>query len=79
MADTEIGALRVFLDLHHRMPPQRKFGQMIEMYQAINATWAAQERRAHPQADERELFLRVAARRLGRELVRRAYGWAPDE
>jgi len=43
------------------------------------ATYAAQERRLRPQADDREIFLRVAARRLGWDLVHRVYGWRPDE
>jgi hypothetical protein len=32
----------------------------------------------YPDADEREVFLRVAARRLGRKLTIAAYGWDPD-
>jgi hypothetical protein len=41
------------------------------------ATYTAEERRMHPEAGEREIFLRAAARRLGPDLVRRAYGWPP--
>lgn len=79
MEDTHPEALRVFLDLNHRLPVERKIEQIIEMYETINATYAAQERQEHPEADDREIFLRVAARRLGREIVKRAYGWAPGE
>lgn len=32
-------------------------------------------RAQYPHASEREVFLRVAARRLGRELMIKAYGW----
>jgi hypothetical protein len=49
------------------------------MYETMNAIYAAQERRSHPDADDREIFLRVAARRLGPEMVKKAYGWAPGE
>jgi hypothetical protein len=31
----------------------------------------------YPQASEREVFLRVAARRLDRDSMIRAYGWDP--
>ena len=79
MADTHPDALRVFLDLNHRMSAQQKYDRVIEMYETMNATCAAEERRMHPDAEEREIFLRVAARRLGWDLVRRAYGWAPSE
>ena len=32
----------------------------------------------HPNAGERELFLRTAALRLGRDLTIDVYGWDPD-
>jgi hypothetical protein len=79
MADTQPAALRAFLDLNHNLPAQQKYDQVVAMYESINATYAVEERRLHPDADDREIFLRVAARRLGPELVRKAYGWAPDE
>ena len=79
MSDTHPEALRVFLDLNHRLPVERKVAQIVEMYETMNAIYAAQERRSHPDADEREIFLRVAARRLGPEMVKKAYGWAPGE
>ena len=78
MSDTHPEALRVFLDLNHRLPARQKYAQIVQMYETIKGTYAAQERRSHPEADEREIFLRVAVRRLGPELVRRAYGFAPD-
>lgn len=78
MADATPGALRVYLDLNHRMPAQRKFDSVIAMYETVVATYIAQERQAHPEAGEREIFLRAAARRLGADLVKRAYGWPPD-
>jgi len=77
MEDTQPEALRVFLDLNHRLPAQRKFELLFEMSESINATYAAQERQANPAADDREIFLRVAERRLGSDVVRKAYGWAP--
>ena len=35
-------------------------------------------RQAYPDADDREVFLRRAARVLGRETMVKAYGWDPD-
>lgn len=32
----------------------------------------------HPEASEREIFLRAAALRLPRDLMIRAYGWDPE-
>jgi len=31
----------------------------------------------YPEADEREIFLRVAARRLDRDTMIKVYGWDP--
>lgn len=78
MADTSPRALRVWLDLNHALPASRKLQMVAEMYESAMATYAAQERALHPEAGEREIFLRVAARRLGWDLVERVYGWRPD-
>ena len=78
MEDTHPDALRVFLELNHRLPPQRKFEQISGMHDTIAATYAVQERALHPEAGEREIFLRVATRLLGAELARKAYGWSPE-
>jgi hypothetical protein len=40
-----------------------------------NALALAGLRRRHPAAGERELLLRLAALRLGADVVERAYGW----
>src|SRR5580658_9131051 len=32
----------------------------------------------YPAATDREVFLRVTARRLGPELMKKVYGWQPD-
>jgi hypothetical protein len=42
-----------------------------------NATAEAGIRRAHPDADDREVFLRRAARSLDRATMIRVYGWDP--
>jgi hypothetical protein len=79
MADTHPEALRVLLRLNHNLPAQQKYDQVVEMYETVIATYSAGARRLHSEADDRGIFLRVAARRPGSDLVRRAYGWAPDE
>ena len=79
MSDTQPEALRVYLELNHRMPAQRKFEAVVGMYETMSATHQAQERSLHPQATEREIFLRAAARMLGPSLVKQVYGWMPGE
>lgn len=78
MRDTSPEALRVYLDLQHRMTASEKLDAVAEMYETMNAIYENQERKLHPEADDREIFLRVAARRLGGDLVKRVYGWAPE-
>jgi len=79
MSDTHPDALRVYLEINHRLPAQLKFNAVVGMCEGMALTYASQERKLHPEESEREIFLRVAARRLGRELVKRVYGDLPDE
>jgi hypothetical protein len=78
MSDTHPDALRVYLEIHSRMPPERKLGQVAEMYDAITTLQTSEVRRLYPEATDREVFLRVTARRLGPELMKKVYGWQPD-
>lgn len=79
MADTHPEALRVYLELNHRRSAQQKFDTVIAMGRGIESTYEAQERRLHPHESDGQIFLRVAVRRLGEDLVRRAYGALPNE
>jgi hypothetical protein len=79
MSDTHPDALRVYLRLNHQLPAQRKFDTVVGMCDGMALTLAARERKLHPEESERKIFLRVAARGLGGELVKRVYGESPDE
>jgi len=79
MSDTHPDALRVLLDIQRRIPPEEKLQRVAEMYDAMIAMQTAEVRKLYPQADEREVFLRVTARRLGPELMMKVYGWRPDQ
>ena len=79
MNDTHPDALRVYLERNHRLPAQRKFDTVVSMCEGMAQTLAARERKLHPDESEREIFLRVATRRLGKALVERAYRDSPNE
>jgi len=79
MSDTHPDALRVWLDIQRRLTPEQKFRQVVEMYEAVTAAQTAEVRRLYPAATEREVFLRVTARRLGPDLMKKVYGWDPGE
>jgi hypothetical protein len=79
MSDTHPDALRFWLNIQHRIPPGEKLDRVAEMYDAMIDLQTAEVRRLYPQADDREVFLRVTARRLGPELMMKVYGWRPDQ
>jgi len=75
--DTDPQALEI-LQLHRRMAPSQRVARVFELTAFQESLQRASVRRMHPQANEREVFLRVAARRLDRETMIRVYGWYPD-
>ena len=77
-SDTSPQAMQVFLDLHRKMPVSRKLSMVFETTEMLLALSLADVRKCYPNAGEREVFLRMAARRLDRDLMVRAYGWHPD-
>lgn len=77
-ADTDPRALEVFLSLQRRMPAGQKIATVFELTNMVLKLSEAGVRWAYPHADDREVFLRVAARHLDRETMIRAYGWDPE-
>jgi hypothetical protein len=75
--DTDPKALRVFIDLQRKMTPSEKLAGVFQMNELLWRTTEANERKLHPAASDREIFLRVAAHRLDRETMIRVYGWDP--
>lgn len=78
-SDTDPKALKVFLDLQRSMPPAQKLQSVFRLNRLLRRLAEASERKLHPQADDREIFLRVIARRLDRGTMKRVYGWSPDQ
>jgi hypothetical protein len=78
-SDTDPAALEVFLDLQRRMPPEQKLAMVFGAIRLMSGLVESAIRAEHPEAGDREIFLRVAARRLDRDLMIRAYGWDPEE
>ena len=76
--DTTPKALEVFIELHRRMTPGQRVAQVFEMAGFMEGLQRSSVRSMYPGADEREVFLRVAARRLDRETMIKVYGWDPD-
>ncbi|HTT60718.1 MAG TPA: hypothetical protein VMG35_02715 [Bryobacteraceae bacterium] len=77
-SDTDPRALAVFLECQRRMSASEKLQGMLSLTRMVFETAAAEVRRQHPEIDEREVFLRTAARHLDRETMKRVYGWDPE-
>jgi hypothetical protein len=77
-ADTDPKALEVYIQLHREMTPGQRLARVFELCDFQQSLQIANVREMYPQADEREVFLRVAARRLGRDLMMKAYNWDPE-
>jgi len=75
MADTSEGAFRKLIELQRRMSGVEKLERALEWSATLTRMSEAAVRRKYPDASDREVFLRTAAIRLGRETVRRVYGW----
>ena len=72
-ADTPLDIERRQVEAWRRMTPAEKAALVTALTQtAYDLTWAGMRQR-HPQATERELFLRVAILTLGRDLACAAY------
>jgi hypothetical protein len=55
------------------MSPAEKLAMVVSLTEAALAMARAGVRHRHPNASEREVFLRLAIVRLGRDLAARAY------
>ncbi len=58
------------------MSPAEKAARVVALTRAANTLALAGLRVRHPEASDGELLLRLAAIRLGPDLVRRVYGWS---
>jgi hypothetical protein len=72
--DTSPEAWKVYVDLLRKMPASKKLDRVCEMWAFGRALAIAGMRQRHPNADDREVFLRVARQSLGDELFRKVYG-----
>ena len=61
------------------MSPGEKIATVLQLSHLAIQMSEAGVRLRHPEAGDREVFLRAAALRLSRELMIRAYGWDPEE
>jgi|HubBroStandDraft_5_1064220.scaffolds.fasta_scaffold457082_2 hypothetical protein len=76
--DTDPRAMEVWLELLRKKAPGERLTATLGLADLALKMAEAGVRKMHPEAPDREVFLRVAARHLPRELMIRAYGWDPE-
>jgi hypothetical protein len=77
-SDTDPKAFAVFRSRQRAMTSSEKLQAVFEQIELLRSMAESRERQIHPQATDREIFLRVTAHRLDRETMLRVYGWHPD-
>lgn len=79
MADTSPEAFEKLMEFARTLTPGEKLRQSFRLTRFMIQMQEAAARREYPNASDREIHLRAAARRLGRELMIQAYGWDPAD
>lgn len=77
--DTRPEVEKILIEGVRRMTPAEKFRRMEGLNQFLAQMARAAVKRRYPDADEREIRLRVASRRTPPELMRKAFGWDVSE
>lgn len=77
--DTSEAVDRLLMARYRQMTPSEKMRMVAELNETVEAVALTGLRLRHPDASERELRLRLATIRYGRELVIKAFGWDVDE
>lgn len=79
VSDTSPEAERVLVEGYRRMSPTQKLRRVASLNRALSTLAAARIRAQYGDVPEEEMRLRLAALRLGRETMVKAFGWDPDE
>ena len=77
--DTHEVAEQFLIEKLRNWPAWRKAEQVTALTQACQQMALIGLRRRYPQADEKELKLRLAALWLDRETMMKVYAWDPEE
>jgi len=76
-ADTDARAWELYIGLIRGMPPEQKLARVFDLNRRARAAQEDAIRRVHPHWSGRDIILFAAARRFGKDLIRRAYSWSP--
>jgi hypothetical protein len=77
-ADTSPDADQVQLELLQRMSPAQRGELMTQLTLAVQQLAFAGKKQRFPDATDDEIWLRLAADRLGADVVKKVYGFDPE-
>lgn len=78
LSDTSPEAERVLIEGYRRMSPAEKLERVFSLNRALEKLQAARIRADYGDIPEREMRLRLASLRLGRETMVKVFGWDPE-
>ncbi len=78
-SDTPRDIEELLFDAYRRMSAAEKWERVGRLGRMVKSVVLADLRARYPDAEERELELRYAARMFDRRTMLAAFGWAPDE
>ncbi len=78
-SDTHPTAERIRFEIFRRMSAREKYRIVASLNETTRQLAGQRIRARHPEASEREIFLRLVSTWLGRDLMIRAYGVDPAE
>ena len=78
-ADTHPTAERIRFEIFRRMSASEKYRIVASLNETTRQLAEQRIRARHPEASDREIFLRLVSTWLGRDLMLRAYGVDPAE
>lgn len=76
-SDTSPEVERIMIEHWRRLTPEQRLQRAMSIGRSLNALICAQLRQDYPDATDREIKLRLAARSYPRELMIKAFGWDP--
>ena len=78
-ADTDEKSDRLLFELYGQLTPVERIRMVWDLGQACDGRACIGIRQRYPDATEREVELRLAALKYGRDLMVRVFAWDPEE
>lgn len=76
-SDTDPKVLEIWIDGFRKMAPEQRVKMAMDQSRFAFGMAEANVRQQYPEADDREVKLRVASRYLDADLMIRAFAWNP--